>query len=141
AWRLPKVASRGLSANYQPRFRQLTVTVTAARRNARRSGLIHGRSPRRPEAGGGTTDLEDLTATRRRSWPSSWLRIVRLAVTESWAAIRAVACDRLDVPSLDPATAQLGLAPARKAGADQAWPVLIRKRSAPGVRCAWPGRE
>ena len=75
--------------------------------------------PRRPEAGGGTTDLEDLTATRRRAWPSSSLPIVRLAVTASRAALRAVACDRLDVPRLDPATAHLGLAPTRKAGPDQ----------------------
>ena len=110
-----------------------------------RAGLSPGEGrparPRRPEAGGGTTDLEDLTATRRRAWPSSSLPIVRLAVTASRAALRAVAGDRLDVPSLDPATAHLGLAPTRKAGADQTWPVLIRKRSTPGVRRAWAGRK
>jgi hypothetical protein len=44
-------------------------------------------------------------------------------------------------PRLDPATAHLGLAPTRKAGADQTWPVLIRKRSTPGVRRAWAGRK
>ena len=55
------------------------------------------------------------TSTQPGTGPSSWLTIVRLAVTASRAALRAVACDRLRRPQT-PATTHLGLAPARKTG-------------------------